>query len=763
MTARDGEVPRHLVGLGDTGWLVWRDGLLRSAGFPAAGLDRFADPDLAPVADAAIAGTVADDVFAKAFADAVERAAAAATETAADPLLREAVTWQNPSVLVSLDGLAAGGARRNVRRRDREKALLRYWQRYCGKSETIGFFGPVSWLRVEDDAPALRAEPGERALRGRRVFFEAWAMAALAERLAGDAGVRRWWPVRPRPHVSVEGQRVVVPLMPATTLSTVEAAVLALCDGRPAREVADAGLLRTPEDTYLLLERFVEKGVLHWDAGLPLSPRAEDVLAERIAAIGDAEARARAAEPFARLRAARDRVADADADGLAEALRLLDAEFVAVTGVEPRRRSGMAYAGRTLVYEDTLRDVDVVVGAALLDRVAGPLDVVLRAARWLTAELGAAIGAAVRELYAEQPRPVRLSDLWTMSQGLLFTGDDQPADRVAAEFTRRWAVLFGLGAEGPVAVDTADALARAAELFPATAPGWPSARVHSPDIQVGAVDVDAVNRGECQFVLGELHPASTPVDSALFSVWHPDPAALRAGLDADLGPARLRVLYPADFPRQTGRTRHGLDGPLDRELGIGDTEGADLARTVPATACLVEDVAGELVVRLPDGSAWPLLEAFHDLLSAKLMDSFKLLAPAAHTPRISIGELVVARETWRTTVAETGLTSVTGEPERYLALRRLKARLGLPERVFVKIGTETKPCYLDLTGPLHAQVFASMLRTAQAEGGPDVTVVFTELLPVLEQSWLTDAEGRGYVSELRLQITDPVPYPGGAV
>ncbi|MGW5054164.1 lantibiotic dehydratase [Actinokineospora sp. NPDC004072] len=748
----------HLVDLGGTGWLVWRDGLLRSAGFPAAGLDRFADPDLAPVADAAIAGTGDREVFAKAFADSVERSAAAATATAADPVLREAVTWQNPAVLVALDGLVSGGERRNVRRRDREKALLRYWQRYCGKSETIGFFGPVAWLRVEDGAPPLLVTPGERAVRGRRVFFEAWAMAALADRLAADPEIRRWWPVRPRPHVSIEGQRVVVPLLPPIQLSALEAAVLALCDGRPAREVAEAGLLRTPSDAYLLLERFVDRGVLHWDAGLPLSPRAEDVLAERIAAIGDDAARARAEEPFARLRAARDRVAP---DRLADALRELDVEFVAVTGAPPRRRSGMAYAGRTLVYEDTLRDVDVVVGPALLDRIAEPLAVVLRAARWLTAELGAAIAAGLRELHAEQPGPVRLSDLWTLSQGLLFTGDDQPANRIAAEFTRRWSVLFGLGS-GPVAVPAAEALARAAELFPAAAPGWPSARVHSPDIQIGAADAAAVGRGECQFVLGELHPASTPVDSALFSVWHPDPAALRAGLDADLGPARLRVLYPADFPRQTGRTRHGLDGPLDRELGIGDTEGADLARTVPATACLVEDVDGELVVRLPDGSSWPLLEAFHDLLSAKLMDSFKLLAPAAHTPRITIGELVVARETWRTTVGETGLAEVTGEAERYLALRRLKARLGLPERVFAKIGTETKPCYLDLTGPLHAQVFASMLRTAQAEAGPDVAVVFTELLPTLEQSWLTDAAGRGYVSELRLQITDPVPYPGGA-
>ncbi|MFC5287301.1 lantibiotic dehydratase [Actinokineospora guangxiensis] len=751
----------HLVELGATGWLVWRDGLLRSAGLPVTGLDRFADDELAVLADGTLDCTVTGEVFDKAFADALERAGSAATATAADPLLREAVTWQNPSVLLALHGLVNGKPQRNVRRRDREKALLRYWQRYCGKSETIGFFGPVCWMRVEEGVAPLTVAPGGASPRGRRVFFEAWAVAAFADRLAEDVAVRRWWPVRPRPHVSVEGQSAVVPLLPPVPLTAVEAAVLALCDGRPAKDVADAGIQRTPEDTYLMLDRFVERGLLHWDAGLPLSPRAEEVLAERIAAIGDAAVRAGAEAGLARLRAGRDRVARAAGDpvALAECLAALDTEFIAITGVQPRRRSGRTYAGRTLVYEDTARDVDVVVGTALLDRIAEPLDVVLRAARWLTAELGAVIGAALRELHAEQTGPVRLSDLWTLSQGLLFTGDNQPADAVAAEFTRRCAVLFGAGGT----LSSADALAKAAELFPAAEPGWPSGRVHSPDIQVAAPDVDAINRGECVFVLGELHPASTPVDSALFSVWHPDQAALRAGLDADLGPARLRVLLPAEFPRQTGRTRHGLDGPLDRELGIGDATGADLDRSVPGTACLVEDIDGELVVVLPDGGTWPLLEAFHDLLSAKLMDSFKLLAPAAHTPRVTIGELVVARETWRTTVAETGLATVTGERERYLAVRAVRARLGMPERVFAKIGTETKPCYVDFTGPLHAQVFASMLRTAAAEGGPEVSVVFTELLPTLEQAWLADGEGDSYVSELRLQITDPVRYGGGAV
>ena len=117
--------------------------------------------------------------------------------------------------------------------------------------------------------------------------------------------------------------------------------------------------------------------------------------------------------------------------------------------------------------------------------------------------------------------------------------------------------------------------------------------------------------------------------------------------------------------------------------------------------------------------------------------------------------LVVVRETWRTTVGETGVTKVAGEPDRYLAGRRLRRGLGLPERVFVKLGTETNPFYADFTSPLYVSSLCSMLRRAHEQGGPQVPVTFTELLPGPEHAWLTDAAGLRYLSDLRLQVRDP--------
>ncbi|NRQ32611.1 lantibiotic dehydratase [Nonomuraea sp. NN258] len=804
----------HLIPLGDTGWSVWRDAILRSTGFPAEGLDLFSAPECAAAADELLtghpdaghldAGHTDAEHFDKVFDQALADGAAHASALAADPLLREAVTWQNRNALLTLDSLVRGGPgqSRNSDRRARELMMVKYWQRYCAKNETIGFFGPVTWTRIEPDAPAAAVTPGPGLVRERRVRFEDWAVRAYAARLAEDPAFKRLLPVALRPHLTLDGRRLLRPAQPPVVLSAAEAAVLALCDGRRsavavAADVAGQAGVRTEADALLLLDRLAERELLSWGDGPAQEPDTEEqlrLLLRRVAAEHPSADLDAAFAGLDRLCAARDAVAAAagDPDALKTALDALDDEFESITGIPAKRRPGQTYAGRGLVYEDTVREVDVRFGAALLDDMAEPLALLLRAARWLTAALARAYEDALRELYEElraegdqhgdgnrgiagnqgaegdqvaDGNQVRLSDLWFLAQGLLFGTGPRPVDAVAREFAERWATLFGLDGEQPAdgpaelrftAVELADAVA---EAFPATAPGWSSGRLHSPDLQICAESAEAVERGDYLVVLGEMHAAWPTFDCAVFTGAHPDPESLRAAMAADLGPHRVRPLYPLDWPRYTGRVSHSLDGPTDRQLGWTAAPGADPDRLLPVTSVLVTEEEGELVARAADGRRWPLLEMFASLVSMHAVDGFKLTGAATHghTPRLTIDRMVVARRTWRTTVGATGLAAVRGERAGYLAVRAWRRATGLPERVFVKLSTEIKPTYVDLSSPLYAALLCAMLRRA---GDESARLVVTELLPGPDQAWLADAAGHRYFTELRLHATDPIPAWG---
>ena len=141
----------HLAG----DWELWRDFAVRSAGFPVSGLDVFGPGDES------------------------ERLSRAAQ----DARFQEAVTWQNPAALANaVLKVASGSPTKPSQARKREEIVASYWQRYCGKNDTIGFFGPLAWGRIEDDGLPLHARSGG-LVRSRHVHFEAWPVQALAETL----------------------------------------------------------------------------------------------------------------------------------------------------------------------------------------------------------------------------------------------------------------------------------------------------------------------------------------------------------------------------------------------------------------------------------------------------------------------------------------------------------------------------------------------------------------------------------------------------
>jgi surfactin synthase thioesterase subunit len=750
-------------------WSVWRDAILRTTGFPADGLDRFAAPECAAAADAWLAGTGSREAFDARFDEAAAAGSREIRGIADDPRFREAVTWQNPSMRHTLDGLARGAYRPSVARH-REATVVRYWQRYCAKNETVGFFGPVCWARIDAALPELvDARPGPGMLRERQVFLETWAVQALADSLASDPAVRACLRPRLQPHLAIVGRTVVSPPRPDRALSPVERTALLACTGeRTASDVVASLGLPCADDGYLLLERLVEAGVLRWDFDVPTDPAAESVLAARIEAIGDPDARATAASTLCRVQAARDAVAAAagDADGLLAAMAELDRVFTEATGRDAQRSAGQHYAGRRLCYEDTVRDLDVRFGAGLLAAVEAPLDLMLRAARWLCAELAEVHAAALRELYEELAAErrasgaVNLAELWFLAQGMLFGEGERPADAAAEAFRDRWRTLFQIvGADdgdAPRLELGSEALAGHVDrLFPERGPGWSAGRLHSPDLLLCAASAQALNAGRFSVVLGEMHTAWPTFDNALFTLAHPAPGELVRALASDLGTGRMRLLYPPDWPRGAGRLAPVLAGPTDTLLGFAPAPGAGGRPVVPAAALVVEPDAatGGLVARAPDGRRWPLLEVFGPLVATHAVDAFGILGDRPHTPRVTLDRLVVAREAWRTTVEDTGLAAVTGDRERFLAARRWRSRLGLPERVFVRVGTETKPTYVDFRSPLYVRALCSPLRSA-AGSGDAVSVKVTEMLPTPEQAWVADAEGNRYLSELRIQVSD---------
>jgi hypothetical protein len=179
-------------------------------------------------------------------------------------------------------------------------------------------------------------------------------------------------------------------------------------------------------------------------------------------------------------------------------------------------------------------------------------------------------------------------------------------------------------------------------------------------------------------------------------------------------------------------------------------------RSLAAGMLVAVDDGGAIVLRARDGriafDAYELFAlALHGDIGGLLAD---WLPAAPHLPRITVGDLTIARERWHVTPDELAPLMERDRCARFARIREWAQRHGLPQCVFYKLPSEKKPCYLDLDSVAYVDVFCKLI----ARLAPTDRLRVVEMLPGLGDAWLTDASGQHYTSELRMVVRrDRVP------
>jgi hypothetical protein len=712
-------------------------------------------------------------------------------EIARSERFREAVLWQNRrAVQGSIDSFLSKPivAHPGHELRKQSQVIAKYVQRYCTKNDTIGFFGPLGWGCWVNDGSALVLQPRQPFLAARSVYFETWAIDALGETLAEKRELLPWARPRMLPFLHLSGVRLGVPFGRPQQLSAATARVLGACDGqRTARELAWVVLqesvagLTSEADVFAILEQLREARRITWTFEVSIEEwHPERALRRQLEQITSDTLRQEALCMLDQLDASRVGVAEAtgNVERLDRALEQLDRTFTDLTGMTATREAGKTYAARTLVYEDCRRNGELTLGPALLEELGRPLGLLLASARWFTYEGARLYLQAFREVYRTLAAKagsvtVDFATFWSWIQPLVPAeqGSQRLIYKLEPEFQKRWAEVLQIPPGQRSIHYTSEALqGRVQEIFHAPGAGWPSAIYHSPDVMINATDPEAIRRGAYQFVLGEFHQGLNTLDNLALAAQHPQFADLLQAIGGDQPEPRVIPVFPRHAV--AGKRLHpAFIRPTDWRLLFGvDSAGVSTDVALPIGQLVLEEVEDNLIVRRRDGSnRFDLLALLDGVVSLQACDSFKILAPAGHTPRISIDRLVISRETWRFQPGELSWALTTDQLESFVGVRRWAHAHGIPRHFFVRTPNEKKPYYVDLASPVFTEIFAKAVRQArEASDAVEASISVSEMLPDPEHSWLLDSEGQQYTSELRLVAVDQVKpvsgsYPAGVL
>jgi len=757
-------------------WRLWDHVMVRSAGFAVDGLDRFRDARLAAAADSmdGETGLVAYDRAWSAYSATRSARIAAILD---DPRFQSAVLWQSPALLDS--GLAPlrrqirDGKPRNHKLRVRERTVTAYWQRYCAKSESIGFFGPVAWARVRGEG-TLVAHHGPSLVDGSRVCLEGWGIGVLARQLAGRFDLRPWLAPRRAPQIGCHDGRVTTPDGRWETADALTLACLRQADGRTLppqlvpRIVADCGGDAGEAEVRRRLDDLHRKGWLVWRFELGPTAPAETELESLLIRCGTPEAEQTLAV-LTRMASARARaeVGWQQPEPLAQALACLEREFMEATRQPGRRHEGSAYAGRTLAYLDCRRDLTVDVGAELV-RELEPVGFVLDTLRWVSERVRAAIMAHLNATYRRLSGGVMGTPNACMLWGAILPGWERTVtDAVGAamgEAQSRWAEILGLPDTAESVSFSAGQLREAVrDRFGSAQAGWTEARWCCPDVMIAASSEAAIRCGDYRLVLGEVHAAINTLDFASMVGLHPCPQDLIVNLDRDHPGPRTLVAAPREArPRLTARSQPVLVRDHDYRLLLGPNAAVPSRGVVVAGAdiAIVAD-GSRLMAVLPDGYRCDVMDLFAEPLKAVMAQAFSLFPRTGHHPRVTIDRVIVARRGWTFPAEQLSFVREPDEHRRFAAVRAWRRREGLPEKVFVKSPLEVKPFYVDFMAPPYTELLVSAVRRL-ADTGSGTAISLVEMVPGAEDAWLTDTGGRRYVSELRFVAFDLGEQPVSA-
>ena len=392
---------------------------------------------------------------------------------------------------------------RNKSLRARERHLLLYLQRVCGKNDTLSEFGPHGWGTAEPGLGSLRLRP-EAGVARREVFLERWTAQGAAAAVNADPLTREELAPRLHPAVRRDGDRFInTETGEKILLPPEQRALLALCDGtRPAH------LLGQDSES---LATFAGRDLIRWEMEIPaIDPHAFEVLLADVAAWRDGPVRERwlaTLQPFAEATAEFARVPEPAArlaliEEAAERLETLGAQKTA---------NRFLYSATNPIGEECFRETGFVISENLINQVAD------EAALWIDlwrdnyAYVASRVAAGLRNLLEQatlQDGAIALpaflrhcAQLQMPITGPGMIGFAHLAFReVKAAFAERLESHAGK-AEYELTAEDCHLVRREFEYEPFDEYTYPSA-----DLQLSATSLEAVEDGDYQWILAELHP-----------------------------------------------------------------------------------------------------------------------------------------------------------------------------------------------------------------------------------------------------------------
>jgi hypothetical protein len=644
-------------------------------------------------------------------------------------------------LLLSIESASSA---RNKRARERERHLLLYLQRIAAKNDTFSEFGPSSWGRIDPGISGVQFDPVP-GIAKRDAFLERWTAQALATAMNSDPEI--FPELRPRlnPNGFLLGNSFVfTDTGERHQLEPDQISLLAQCDGS-----APVYALTGSHDA---LRDLVTKRIVVVAVEVPaLDPFAFEVLHKDVVAWRDDESQARWLPLIRSLGELPKKFAGLSAPEQRQQILTEARAHLATFGAARKEGQRSLYSAINPIAEECFRQTGFVIGEKLINEVTEQAEPWIDFWRDTYAFVASRVAAKLRLILEKTPvkngalplpaflRACEMGRLPLTGPGLV--GLAHLAFQEIKEAFRERMKGHGSLAEYELTTDDCHFVRDNFQYEKFDEFTYPSA-----DLQLAAESLEAVSRGDYQWILSELHPPAALLHHGGY--WScPDTAQLGAALSSVAGKAFHFGFFAADFTAHT--TVRVFDAIPQLMTFVAPQRADPRWKSFPPahTEVYIDQATGD--VRLRHTMTQEDLGSFARNWVISLGFHPFQFGMSPQMPRLRCGRVIVQRRAWTVSSEELGRGDFSGiSRDLVVAVEKLRAMKDWPRFVYIRpteqalrrSGAEgrdkdTKPVFIDLESYLFLEIFHRWLtKSGQLE--------VTEMLPAPGDLCWQERDGR---------------------
>ncbi|WP_308721756.1 lantibiotic dehydratase [Paenibacillus polysaccharolyticus] len=666
------------------------------------------------------------------------------------PDIQEAIAHSNPEVWNSLNSYLQKetSSMKPSRRRYEERTYISYLQRFLFKNDTTSFFGPLNYGSFKEQNQNIGLTRTGHIPSQRRTFLAYWAVESLAHQINREETWSRFFPLSLHDSFYLDETGIVHAQSGKKIGTRTEIIkILQQCDGlKSANDLLgnhSAAVLKQ-------MELLIKKGIVI--RGFRLTPSTHHLLEDLIEFVEKLPESSRKESWLLHLSQFKKwqwEYSNGNAESKVKIIQQAGELFKNLTGMEPYQSSGKNYADRSLYCEECAGDVTQFILSEkikedLEQRISPLLDwgwtlanqkkkLAQSQARQLFKQLSNDSGSQqvpfLVFLLALQQQRFQLEVEGASPSELLkkWVDEEELQHSRVVELKEEW-------------VENVIDLPEAEQYLCVT----------SPDVMIQAKSIDEINKGNFQWIIGEVHWGTQGMSNLLY--YHPnrDPWIKEVKQAIESLPNGKHIVNVV--LKQRAGKNFFLE-IFNRSITLMGYSAKNKDDVLSFSQLYVVEENGELLIRgIHHERIIPHMGEPDDLVSLVFSEpnvvvpKFKL---PGHTPRILFRDIVLQRETWTMSTEEWHSILTADENKRFIEAWLLKEKYQLPDEVFVRLESELKPFYIHFKNYYLVDLLLKHLV-------PEQNVTFSELLPNRDSTWFENEKG-SYCCELRgIMIRPPI-------